>query len=210
MSSHRSTGAYRVLESPRVYQRVKALVSNQDTMDRYVDEFVRPTPAMRILDVGCGTADILDHLPPDVDYTGYDLNPRYIEQAQERHGDRGRFFCAKVGEAADDEQGSFDLVLATALLHHLDDEAAADLARSALRQLRPGGEFVTLDAVFHKGQHPIAWLMARIDRGGAVRSPEGYRALLEPHFDHVEAVLTTDLLPIPYSHFSMRATAPAG
>lgn len=209
MTSHRSTGAYRVLESPGVYQRLQRLVSGVDTRDRYVREFIRPTPAMRMLDIGCGTADILEHLPADVDYTGYDLNPRYIERAREQHGDRARFFCAKVGEAEDDERADFDLVLATALLHHLDDEAATQLVLSARRQLRPGGVLVTLDAVFHPGQNPIAWTMAKVDRGGAVRTPEAYRALLEPHFEDVEAVLATDLMRIPYSHFVMRATAPA-
>ena len=53
---------------------------------------------------------------------------------------------------------------------------------SAKRQLRPGGVLVTLDAVFHPGQNPVARLLARLDRGGAVRTPEAYRALLEPHF----------------------------
>jgi SAM-dependent methyltransferase len=206
--SHRSTGAYRLLEVPRVYQRLQQLVRGRDARERYVREFIRPAPRMRILDIGCGTGDILEDLPADVDYTGYDLNPRYIERAREQHGHRARFFCAKVGEAADDEQGHFDLVLATALLHHLDDAAATDLAWAARRQLGPGGVFVTLDAVFHTGQHPVARAMAKLDRGGAVRSPEAYRALLEPAFPEIETVLTTDLMPIPYSHFVMRATAP--
>ena len=210
MASHRSTGAYRVLESPGVYQRLQRLVIDRDSRNRYVREFVRPTPAMRMLDIGCGTADILDHLPADVDYTGYDLNPRYIERAREQHGDRARFFCARVGEADDDEGGAFDLVLATALLHHLDDAAATELALAARRQLRPGGVLVTLDAVFHPGQHPVARMLAKLDRGSAVRTPEAYRALLEPHFGSIEAVLATDLMPIPYSHFVMRATAPQG
>jgi SAM-dependent methyltransferase len=206
--SHRSTGIYRIFQSAAVYERFQRLLGSDAARRRFVRELLRPSPGARILDIGCGTGAILDYLPRDVDYVGYDLNPGYIEDARRRYSGRGRFYCARVEEAPE-EPGSFDLVLAVAILHHLDDSAAGGLLASAHRNLRPGGALVTLDPVRHPGQSPIARLLVALDRGRRVRTPEGYRDLAASHFPSIATALLTDLLPIPYSHFLMRAvTAP--
>lgn len=203
-TSHRSAGLYRLFESAAVYERLQRLLGGDASRRRFVTELVRPTPGARILDIGCGTGAILDHLPPDVDYVGYDFNPRYIEEARRRHPARGRFFCARV-EDAPEEPGSFDLVLATAILHHLDDAGAGRLIASAHRHLRSGGFLVTVDPVRHRGQSPVARLLVALDRGRRVRTPEAYRDLVAARFPSVETALLTDLVAIPYSHFLMRA-----
>lgn len=203
--SHRSTGIYRIFESAAVYERFQRLLGSDAARRRFVRDFLRPSSGARILDIGCGTGTILDYLPGDVDYVGYDLNPRYIEDARRRYSGRGRFFCARVEEAPE-EPGGFDLVLAAAILHHLDDSAADRLIASAHRHLGPGGSLVTLDPVRHPGQSPVARLLVALDRGRRVRTPEGYRDLAAARFPSVETTLLTDLMPIPYSHFLMRAS----
>jgi SAM-dependent methyltransferase len=203
--SHRSTGIYRIFESAAVYDRFQRLLGGDGARRRFVHELLRPPQGARILDIGCGTGTLLDHLPADVDYVGYDLNPRYIEDARRRHPGRGRFFCARVEEAPDDDLGRFDVVLAAAILHHLEDAEAGRLIASAHRHLRPGGLLVTLDPVRHPGQPWVARLLVALDRGRRVRTPEGYLGLATASFPAVESALLTDLLPIPYSHFLMRA-----
>ena len=205
--SHRSTGIYRIFESAAVYERFQRLLGSDAARRRFVRDFLRPFPGVRILDIGCGTGTILDYLPGDVDYVGYDLNPKYIEDARRRYRGRGRFSCARVEEAPE-EPGGFDLVLATAILHHLDDPEAERLVESAYHHLRPGGSLVTLDPVRHPGQPPVARLLVALDRGRRVRTPEGYRDLVAAHFPSIETALLTDLMPIPYSHFLMRASKP--
>jgi 2-polyprenyl-3-methyl-5-hydroxy-6-metoxy-1,4-benzoquinol methylase len=206
--SHRSTGIYRIFESAAVYERFQRLLGGDAARRRFVRELLRPSPGARILDIGCGPGSILDHLPDDVDYVGYDLNPKYIEEARLKYPGRGRFFCARV-EDAPDEPGGFDLVLAAAILHHLEDPEAGRLMASAWRHLRPGGSLVTLDPVRHPGQSPVARLLVALDRGRRVRTPEDYRALAAARFPAVETTLLTDLLPIPYSHLLMRAGKPS-
>lgn len=205
LMSHRSTGVYRIFESAAVYERFQRLLGSDAARRRFVQDFLRPVSGARILDIGCGTGTILDYLPGDVSYVGYDLNPRYIEDARRRYAGRGRFFCARVEEAPE-EPGSFDLVLATAILHHLDDPEADRLMASAHRHLRPGGSLVTLDPVRHPGQPPVARLLVALDRGQRVRTPDAYRDLAAAHFPSVETTLLTDLMPVPYSHFLMRAS----
>ena len=212
LASHRTRGLYRLFESAGVYEAFQRALGARGSRDRWVRDFVRPTPGMRILDIGCGPAAVLDHLPTSVTYVGYDLNERYIEQARRRHGDRGTFHCADAVSAAETLEitGRYDLVLVTALLHHMDDAAVNRLAEGAARLIRPGGVLVTLDCVLHPGQPRVARWLARLDRGARVRTPEAYRALIEPHFAAVESSLMTDLLPIPYSHLLMRATTAGG
>ena len=204
--TQRNTGIYRILDSAAVYERIQRLLGGTGARRRFVRECIRPPAAARILDIGCGVGTILDALPADVDYTGYDLNPKYVDEARRRYAGRAQFSCAKIDDSPEQPAG-FDIVLAMGLLHHLTDAEAQRLMATAARQLRAGGVLVTVDPVRHPGQSPVARLLVALDRGRNVRTPEGYRALAGAHFGEVETTLLTDLIPIPYSHFVMRAAA---
>lgn len=205
--SHVSTGAYSILESPKVYDFVENIVGARKMRERFVNQFVRPFSGARILDIGCGTGVILDHLPEDVEYVGYDLNPRYIALAQKRHGRRGQFICARVDEmpSGTEEDNLFDLVLAMGILHHLDDDEASTLIRTAYHHLKPGGHLVSIDGCYHDGQSRIARFLISRDRGKAIRTPEAYEKLVLSHFTLDETNVATDIFRIPWSGFSMRA-----
>jgi SAM-dependent methyltransferase len=199
-----SSGVYRLLERAGVYELFQRTLGARTVRRRFVGEFLRPFPGARLLDVGCGTASLLDDLPPDVEYTGYDLNSRYIAAAERRYGSRGRFFCAWVGgEPA--LEGSFDFVVAKGVLHHLNDDDAGLLIRGAHDYLRQGGYLVTSDPVFHPGQSRIARFLISRDRGRRVRMPEGYQALVAACFPEIDAKVVTGQLTVPYSHFILRA-----
>lgn len=203
--THRTAGWYRVLEFTGVYDLCQRALGGRAARGRFVRDFVRPEPGARVLDVGCGTGSLLDHLPRDVEYVGYDLNPRYIAAARERYGGRGRFFQARVGDPLPLENGVFDLVVAKAILHHLGDDEAHQLIASARLQLRPGGALVTIDPAFHDLQSLVARALISLDRGRSVRTPEGYRQLVTAHFEIMEDHLLTDQLIVPYSHYVQRA-----
>lgn len=210
--SHRTTGLYKLLERPNVYRRLQALLGGPGALARFATEFVRPSAGATLLDVGCGVGSLLEYLPAGVSYAGFDVNPAYIDAARRRYGRRGRFFCARVGEEPPEiAESTFDLIVAVALLHHLDDDDAHRLLGTAARLLAPGGAFVSIDGTLHSGQRRLSELLVRLDRGCAVRPPEGYRSLAEAYFPHVESWLVTNLLGVPYSHFIMRgAMEPTG
>jgi len=203
--THRSGGLYRVLALPRVYETFQKLLGARAARARFVREFLRPYDGARLLDIGCGTASLLDDLPGGVTYVGYDMNAAYIAAAQRRYGDRGKFHSAAVGsELILDEE--FDFVVAKSLLHHLSDADADRVVATARRVLRPGGVFISSDNVFYEGQPWLSKALTALDRGSGVRTPEGYRRLIEPHFDRAETWLVTDMVRFPYAHFVMRAT----
>lgn len=166
-------------------------------------------PGDRVLDIGCGPADILEALPP-VEYHGFDLSADYIEAARKRFGGRGTFHVEAVDAEQVKQYAGFDLVLATGVVHHLTDAEALDLFRVAAAALKPGGRLVTLDGCLVEGQSPVArWLLKR-DRGQFVRGQAAYLALARAVFSKVQPTVTTGLLRIPYTHLVMECSDPVG
>jgi SAM-dependent methyltransferase len=114
-----------------------------------------------------------------------------------------------VGNIAGDlpgEPGTFDLVLVSALLHHLDDGEATRMLERLCELLKPGGRLVTFDNVWLERQHPIARALNKFDSGLNVRFAADYRRLAEGLPVSIEEKLYRDLLRIPYDHFSMILT----
>ena len=206
MVDHVRTGLRKILELSSVFAVFQNLVGGHRARSRLVTEFINPSSDAKILDIGCGVGAILNYLPGSVQYVGYDLNPRYITSAQKKYKDRGQFFCARVTDAAHKHIGEFDIVLAIAILHHLNDQEARHLIKSAHQQLKSGGILFTIDGIFVANQNVIARYLISKDRGQHVRSPEGYMNLTKHVFSQVEGTILTDLLRVPYTHYVMRCT----
>src|ERR1035438_8030734 len=69
---------YKILSLAWAYSFFQDLVGAKPSRARFVRQYVRPESGARVLDIGCGTAQILETLT-DVQYVGYDLSPEYIE-----------------------------------------------------------------------------------------------------------------------------------
>lgn len=195
-----------LLARPALYDALQALLGAERGRAHFVASFVRPQPGDRVLDVGCGTARILDHLPAGAQYWGYDISEPYIDAARERYGARGKFFCRPLDERELAGLPKFDIVLATGVLHHLDDAAASGFLRLARSALADGGRFVSIDPCLAPGQSPLARLLITRDRGEHVRDERGYRVLAEPVFARVQASVRHRRW-IPYTHCFMECSA---
>jgi cyclopropane fatty-acyl-phospholipid synthase-like methyltransferase len=198
MAQH-STGLRGLLRIPALYQTAQDLLGARQFQRRFVDDWLGLAPGMRVLDIGCGPAAILDHVPPGVEYHGFDDNPDYIRAAQQRFGDRGTFWTAPVSLDAVPSDARFDRVIAVGVIHHLDDGLAATLLALARRALAPTGILVTYDPCFHQGQGRLARFLAAHDRGKHVRDHERYGELAGQQFSHCEAQILEGHLRIPYS-----------
>ncbi|MGG1944401.1 class I SAM-dependent methyltransferase [Trinickia sp. NRRL B-1857] len=194
-----TSGIRAILSQPVVYSAFQRFMGAYDDRERYVREFLRPVAGMRVLDIGCGPADILAHLP-DVEYHGFDISEQYIETARRRFGDRrARFACKHLCPDDLDTLPRFDRVIAIGLLHHLDDETARGVLRMASSRLAEGGRLVTLDPCLTADQNPVARWLVKSDRGRNVRTLEGYEGLARAAFDRVHATVRHKRW-IPYTH----------
>lgn len=125
-----------VLAFPATYRLFSNIVGGH-ARSLYVEKYVRPRDGDKILDIGCGPGDILEYMP-SVEYLGFDMNQKYIEKATKRFGNRGTFVCKKLSRELSEELSAFDIILATGILHHLDNDEAIQLFELALSTLKPG------------------------------------------------------------------------
>jgi len=107
--------------------------------------FVGDLPAARVLDVACGTGQLLEMLiehPGDPELFGIDRVAAMLDVAKQRLGQRATLLEASAEELPFD-QGAFQLVTCTNALHYFPDAAAA--LREMRRVLAPTGNLVITD-----------------------------------------------------------------
>jgi SAM-dependent methyltransferase len=194
-----TSGLRSLLSLPLAYRTLQWLLGAPRVRRTLAREYIAAAPGQRLLDIGCGTAEILGHLP-SVDYTGLDQNESYIRAAQKRYGARGTFVGRDVNEIALGTLGTFDVVLASGFLHHLDDGEVRKLLGLAKSCLKAGGRLITLDCCYQEGQSRVARLLIDWDRGRNTRTEAGYASLASEEFGTVRSSVRHDLLNLPYTH----------
>jgi len=78
------TGLRRLLTRPWIYDLFQNLVGGVAIRRRFVRDYLGPFPGARILDIGCGTGNMLPFLPGDCGYLGFDFSEDYIAAARAR------------------------------------------------------------------------------------------------------------------------------
>ena len=196
-----TTGLRSVLNNPKIYDLLQSVMGARFTRKQLVQKYIRPLDKCRILDIGCGTARILDYLP-EVAYHGFDLSQRYIDDASRRYGARGFFSCTLLEQSIVDSLEPFDIVIATGVLHHLNDDKAVELIQLAHSALRNGGRLITIDPCYTNGQNLISRYLVSCDRGQNVRSDKQYPFLASTIFSQVNGDVKHRFF-IPYTHWIM-------
>lgn len=190
-----------LLAVPFLYRVFQDGVGARRFRSELVARYIKPQRSDRIVDIGCGTADIRFNLG-DVDYFGFDPSVDYIETARAKHP--GSTFHVGSVDHPPDLSSDFDIALAIGVLHHVEDREAVRLFELARSLLRPGGKLVTADPVRIVGTNRLSNLIVGRDRGDHVRTGAEYLSLAEDAFpESVEGETRTDLLRIPYQHFVM-------
>ena len=91
-----------------------------------------------------------------------------------------------------------DIVIAVSVLHHLDDEEAADCIQFAYKALKRGGRFIFHDPCWIPNQGAFSKHIMSHDRGRNIRTEQQYRQLAAKFFANVDAWVDTKPMRIPY------------
>ncbi len=201
-----TSGLRSILSLAPAYRLAQRLVGADRFRRVLADEVLDLDDDDRVLDIGCGTADILEHLP-DLDYVGFDPSRRYVDAASSRFGHRGTFVTS-VTDLGDTDVADRSVVTAIGVFHHMDDDTVHESLDLARRVLRPGGRLVSVDPTFTDDQHRVARFLIARDRGRHVRTPDEMTALLRDHFPAAEIQVRHDLLRTPYTHVIVQGHAP--
>lgn len=164
----------------------------------------------RIFDIGCGPGHIINYIPKGIDYIGFDIDRRYIESANRRFGDQGRFVARIFDRSAADDYGQPDLILMNGVLHHLDDISSLAIVESAAAILPEHGAFFALDGCYRVGQSLISYYLLKSDRGKFVRTAAEYYDLVATAFPYTEIFVRDDLSWVPYIFAITRARKSIG
>ncbi len=167
-------------------------------MREFIEKYIRPTQGDRILDMGCGTGDIMTMFS-DVEYLGFDNNISYIHHAQRKYNSPESFVHSGVADFDPARYGVFDLVFSLGVIHHLTDIEATNMFKIAKDVLKPSGRFVTADPCFHDGQNPITRFIVKHDRGQNVRQYNEYENIASNVFSSVKSTLWTGMRVLPFS-----------
>ena len=107
-------------------------------------------PNQRVLDIGCGTGTLVVLLKrkyPAAEIVGLDPDPKALRRAKNKVRHAG--VAVQLDEGFADElpyeKGTFDRVISSLMLHHLEDQDREKMLREVLRVLKPGGSFHLLD-----------------------------------------------------------------
>ena len=91
--SQKNKGIYSLLSNTFFYSLVQRIMSATSFREKIVKKYITKNN-IKVLDIGCGPAEILNALPR-INYYGFDINPLYINSAKKKYGSRGKFFCKK-------------------------------------------------------------------------------------------------------------------
>lgn len=149
------------------------------TVDRPKQEAIKllagDASGRKVLDLGCGIGNSAGIFLRS-DYTGIDINPRYVVYAARRYP--GLNFIAGDANRLPWGEG-FDIVLINSFLHHLDDREALAILKKAGSALNPSGRVIIQEPLLTRREGWPGRLARKLDRGGFIRPLEDWKALAE-------------------------------
>lgn len=172
-------------ERPAVFDFLRWVLEAGYCGEKYVIRREQLSAAVRVLDLGCGTGALARNFCAE-SYVGVDANPRYIERAVKTKP--GYTFAVMDARSLKFPSFSFDAVLISGVIHHLDDDDALAILREAQRVLKlKTGRFVMWEDIpMRRPWNLIGRVVHALDAGKHIRLAERYEDLAHSVFGHHE------------------------
>ena len=198
--SQRINKIYNFINSPLVYRIIQYIMSGTSFRNSIIKKNIKKSN-LKILDIGCGPAQILEQIPR-CDYYGYDIDQRSIQYAKKKYRKKNyHFYCKKFNETEIKKLPKFDFVIFFGILHHLSNKEADKMLTLCKRTMKKNSKLLTEDPILLEKQNIIAKFLIEKDRGINVRQKKEYINLLKKHFKKIKNKVTHQFF-IPYTWFT--------
>lgn len=184
---------------PRIFIFLRKILENNFQGEKAVIiKYFFPRANEIILDIGCGTGEFSTLFPPK-QYTGLDINKKYITFARDHYA--GTFL---IGDAASLPffDRSFHKILIIGMLHHLPDATCRLVLQEVRRVLIDDGMVLVMEDLESADNSMLTKILHSFDKGKYVRSERQYRILVNPGFSILEEFKIKSGL-CPYQVFLM-------
>jgi 2-polyprenyl-3-methyl-5-hydroxy-6-metoxy-1,4-benzoquinol methylase len=196
----RNNQIYNFINNPFIYKIIQSVMSGTSFRNNIIKKNITKSN-LKILDIGCGPAQILEHIP-QCDYYGYDIDRRSIQYAKKKyHKKNYHFYCKKFNKNELKKLPKFDFIIFFGILHHLNNKEVDEILKLCKKIMKKNSRLLTEDPIFLENQNIIAKFLIKKDRGLNVRKKKEYINLLKKHFKKIKNKVTHQFF-IPYTWFT--------
>ena len=195
-----NSGLRSVLAFPWVYRLFGMLVGSEANEEWFIKTVLGLRNGQKLVDVGCGPAQILDRLP-GVEYVGLDISDAYIQAARIKFKGRGgaNFLFGSVKDwLLNPLTYEADIVLAHGVLHHVDDDEAKKILEFAYHVLKDNGRLIFYEPCYLIWQSRISTYFMSKDRGQNIRTEQQWKDLASSIFPLVSTNVVTGVNRLAY------------
>lgn len=199
----------KVFDNANLYNLFQLGVQKSGTRDFLNSEILKTDLVDKVLDFGSGIGH-KSELFQDKQYLGIEPLESCVRVAKRLYEDSNtKFLLGDHTTLKSLPGGTFDLVFAIGVLHHIDNLVFSEFVKEAFRLLKPGARLMTFDPVIHQHQSKLSKWVVKQDRGNWVRTENEYLAVINSSFtDDTDSRIYSKLLRIPYDHILINATKP--
>lgn len=191
---------YRLLSLPLVYHFSQFIMSATSFRNATIKKYVKEKKNLRILDIGCGPAEILKNFNK-INYYGFDTNLNYINYARKKYKNKNpKLYCRRFLKKDSINLPKMDYVLLFGIIHHLNDLEINTLLTLCKKVMKKNGKLIIIEPVLLDKQNIIAKLLIKLDRGSNVKSKKSYLKIFKNKFLKVYSKITIQNF-IPYTWF---------
>ncbi len=169
------------------YNLYQNLIGSGSFLKRYVETFILPEirdkNSVKIIDIGCGTGNIVPYIPHNCEYTGVDVSENYIKYLKKKYSHKKNinFIKQNVKEPLSFNE-KYDIIISEALIASLNDTNFELLLTEMKNFLKKGGKIVISDMNYKESHCAFEKFLLKNERGCYIRGQDDYKRIIEKYF----------------------------